>query len=141
MSFQGADGQINLKLAVEGAWERYLQESANSGAWGDNIHLICAARALQRDILVVTSSQQGGADNCMSWIPSHAQQYEGGPFLLGHIWEKHYQSLKPQSKLIRGIPFYNLGGPRFFVPPSRHFFLHAYKKRFLFRQQMESNFF
>jgi hypothetical protein len=100
---KGPDGAIDLRRYVEKPWEDYCRDAARDGVWGDHVHLLAAAHAFQRDICVVTSSQQGGSENCLTWISSPDPSYGGGPFLLGHIWESHYQSLMPRGMCLKNI--------------------------------------
>ena len=90
---QGQHGIIDFK-AIKPDWEGYCNSMAKNGEWVDNIVVTATAHLLQRDIVIVTSSPQGvGSAEPLIRI-SCGSDLSREPFLLGHVWESHYQSLQ-----------------------------------------------
>jgi hypothetical protein len=88
------DGEVNLKDFVAGGnLDSYLQKMSQQGEWADHIIVMSMAAYLHRDIIVITSSPNTNPDDNILWISSG--NAEGDPLCLGHIWENHYQSLRP----------------------------------------------
>lgn len=88
------DGEIYLKDFVPGGnLDAYLQKMLQQGEWADHTIVMCMAAYLQRDIIVITRSPNTNPDDNILWISSG--NAAGDPLCLGHIWENHYQSLRP----------------------------------------------
>lgn len=88
------DGRVHLKDFVPGGnLDAYLQKMLQQGEWADHIIVMCMAAYLQRDIIVITSRPNTNPDDNIIWISSG--NAAGDPLCLGHIWENHYQSLRP----------------------------------------------
>ena len=69
---------------------------SQQGEWADHVIVMYTAAYLQRDILIITSSPNTDPDDNILWITGEKFQKEKhDPLLLGHIWENHYQSLRP----------------------------------------------
>ena len=66
------------------------------GEWADHVMVLAMAAYLKTEILVITSSPDAKLDNSMIWISSGNSSND--IFILGHIFENHYQSLKPILK-------------------------------------------
>lgn len=94
---------MDLRNYVPQQWNEYCQSMRLPSTYADNVVVLVLARLLKRDILVVTSSEQGGSENCLTWILG-SKSSEGCPLTIGHIWENHYQSLMPKCKLL--VSFY-----------------------------------
>nr|XP_022299646.1 calponin homology domain-containing protein DDB_G0272472-like isoform X41 [Crassostrea virginica] len=89
-----SDGDVNLQDFVDGGdLSEYLERMSKQGEWADHVIVMCMALFLQRDILVITSSPSAHPDNNLLWI--HGGRGQSNPLLLGHVWENHYQSLRP----------------------------------------------
>lgn len=83
-----------MKDFVEGgSLDQYLDRMSQPGEWADHVIVMYMAAFLQRDILVITSSPNTDPDDNILWITSGKGKND--PLLLGHIWENHYQSLRP----------------------------------------------
>lgn len=94
--FQGPNGCISLANFMEGTLEDYTKQISQDAVWADHVALLAMAKMLERDILIVTSSPDGGPDDTITWITGKSD-FKGDPILLGHLWENHYESLKPKG--------------------------------------------
>ena len=91
---QAQDGPIDFQ-AIHSDWEGYCVTMATDKEWADHIVITATSHLMERDIVIVTSSPQG-ADSAEPFIriSCNAQSSSSRqPFLLGHVWECHYQSL------------------------------------------------
>lgn len=90
---QREDGLIYLKNFVNGRdLDSYLDKMSRRGEWADHVIVIAMAAYLQTEILVITSSTNE-FDGNMIWISGGNANQD--VVLLGHIFETHYQSLRP----------------------------------------------
>ena len=67
---------------------------AKRGTWADHVVVIAMARMLEHDIVIVTSSPSSSENDCLRWVIGD-KGIKKDPLLLGHLWENHYQSLRP----------------------------------------------
>jgi hypothetical protein len=68
---------------------------SDDGVYADHVVLVSTANMLKRDI-VVTSSDE---DKQRKIKGSNKPDDDETPLLVGHIPEKHYQSLQPKGKV------------------------------------------
>ena len=78
---------------MEESLEEYCDKMARSGEYADHVIVLAMARMLNKDIVIVTSAPSTEREDCIVWI-SGSDRFTGDPFLLGHIYENHYQSLQ-----------------------------------------------
>ena len=88
---QGPDGEIDLRPAVGGSWQKYLKDMGTEGTWGDHVAVVGIAHMLRKDVMIVTSAPNTGQSN-ITWVCGEPG-YDGRPIMLGHHWEHHYVSL------------------------------------------------
>ena len=73
--------------------ESYLSRMCRKGEWADHVIIIGMSAFLKCNIVIVTSSPNSHPDDNVIWIT--CQNATDDVILLGHIWENHYQSLRP----------------------------------------------
>lgn len=98
--FQGLDGPVNFEGFVQGRiFDEYLDNMSRDGEWGDHVIILGLSLMLHRNIVIITSSPETVQENSMTTVIGD-NSYTNKPLLLGHYWENHYQSLKPNGKSV-----------------------------------------
>lgn len=70
---------------------------SKDGEWSDHVIVVAMARMLQMNICIITSSPDTTEENCLVWVDGGKGSTDTKPLLLGHYWERHYQSLQPKG--------------------------------------------
>ena len=92
--FQGPEGSVSLENFTDTTIKGYCEKMAKPGTWADHVVVITMARMLEHNIVIVTSSPSTSSEECLTWVIW--DRTDKKPLLLlGHLWENHYQSLKP----------------------------------------------
>ena len=83
---------------VDGCWETYVNNVAQSGFWGDHITLVAAAEILGRPISL-HSTLPGAGPVLIATTQEHQGQL---PIVLVHHHEVHYQAVQEASAGVAG---------------------------------------
>lgn len=66
---------------------------SKKGEWADHVVVLGMSAVLKCNIIIITSSPNTHPDDNIIWI--NCNNASADLLLLGHIWENHYQSLRP----------------------------------------------
>lgn len=66
---------------------------SKKGEWADHVVVLGMSAVLKCNIIIITSSPNTYPDDNIIWI--NCNNSSADLLLLGHIWENHYQSLRP----------------------------------------------
>ena len=80
---------------ISESYEEFCERMSDDGVYADHVVLVSTANMLKRDI-VVTSSDE---DKQIKIKGSNKPDDDETQLLVGHIPEKHYQSLQPKGKV------------------------------------------
>ncbi|XP_063411137.1 uncharacterized protein LOC134694073 [Mytilus trossulus] len=87
------DGHIHWNNFVENDdVKAYLTRMSKKGEWADHVVVLGMSAVLKCNIIIITSSPNTHPDDNIIWINCNNASAD---LLLGHIWENHYQSLRP----------------------------------------------
>ncbi|CAC5372458.1 unnamed protein product [Mytilus coruscus] len=71
----------------------YLRRMSKKREWADHVVVLGMSAVLKCNIIIITSSPNTHPDDNIIWI--NCGNASADLILLGHIWENHYQSLRP----------------------------------------------